>query len=100
LSGWPLAPLDTPSHPWAADLPPHLMCPRDPKGGVPRCAALVASVCGLTTTPYQPIDTIADCKERKSGSSDRTWSTMKIVPGAIVMPSLMITVMPSVIVMG
>jgi hypothetical protein len=55
---------------------------------------------GLSTTPYQPIDTIADCKERKSGSSDRTWSTMKIVPGAIVMPSLMITVMPSVIVMG
>jgi hypothetical protein len=77
-------------------------CAQGPQGleGFPRCAALVASVCGLTTTPYQPIDTIADCKERKSSSSDRTWSTMKIVPGAIVMPSLMITVMPSVIVMG
>jgi len=54
----------------------------------------------FTATPYQPIDTIANRKERKAGPRDRTWSTMKIVPVAIVMPSLMITVMPSLIVMG
>jgi hypothetical protein len=49
---------------------------------------------------YQPVDTEANRKNWKAGTGDWAWSTVKIVPGPIVMPSLMITVMPSVIVMG
>jgi hypothetical protein len=30
----------------------------------------------LATPPYQPVDTIADCDQRESRASDRSWSAM------------------------
>src|SRR6266849_2481814 len=30
----------------------------------------------FATAPYQPVDTIGDCDERKSRANDRSWSAM------------------------